>query len=724
MPRIANTAFLLLGSFLLVIVVPLVYDPFSTKPFLWSKLIVVQSGTIFLLCSVLLSAKQVWRKPLFLHLDLAAGLFCLVSVLSLPLAINSFKSLLEAAKILSFLGLYFAVSRSISRTHLRAIVYGFAIVTGLVSVVGIAQYLRLGFMWIPSGGYPSATFLFRNSAAMYLVGVLPLVIIPFVQAKGFVPSLAWGMVASLPTLFVIYTRTRGAWVGLMGAAILVGSLVAYLVRKRNLPLLQGVSSGFDWKNILAGACCVAMTLSAAQISPINKELQYKSSIADTALSVISQEEARGSNRVVVWEQTLDMIRDHWVMGVGLGNWELLYPSYTKGERIRPGWVHLRPHNDLLWIASELGLIGLGVFLWLLLKALRTLRDLVTREKEGFCGLLLIAIAASLLAISGHSLFSFPKERIPPSLLFWGQLGVIAALVSLKQNEKPQHSDRSNTATLLTVAAAFGVLAAMLPVSRAFFSDRARYDMLVNTEKKNWVGVKASAERSIRWGVQDYRVFLQKAQACLELEDVEAALEANVECLSVHPNSVAAYQNIGKLSGKLGRIEESLSAFDRALELDPDNGWLFHDRGIIHASAGAAENAFRDYSKAIQLGSDSAFLRFNRAGLYRKHGVLDSALVDYQATIVQDSTFFRAHVALGELYQAGGHWEEAEGAFRKAVGLNSDTAEPFYNLGYLYLLRGDREHAIGSFQRFLELWRGDPQTAVEITRRLEVLREGR
>ena len=58
--------------------------------------------------------------------------------------------------------------------------------------------------------------------------------------------------------------------------------------------------------------------------------------------------------------------DHPVLGVGRGNWEYRYPLYAGGEHININAAPRRPHNDLLWIVSETGIVGLGFYLALLI----------------------------------------------------------------------------------------------------------------------------------------------------------------------------------------------------------------------------------------------------------------------------------------------------------------------------------------------------------------------
>jgi O-antigen ligase len=58
-----------------------------------------------------------------------------------------------------------------------------------------------------------------------------------------------------------------------------------------------------------------------------------------------------------------MALDHILLGVGLGNWNAFYPRYDQGDVLHIQSAPRRPHNDYLWILSELELLGFLSFVW-------------------------------------------------------------------------------------------------------------------------------------------------------------------------------------------------------------------------------------------------------------------------------------------------------------------------------------------------------------------------
>ena len=66
-----------------------------------------------------------------------------------------------------------------------------------------------------------------------------------------------------------------------------------------------------------------------------------------------------------------MAKANPLLGVGLGQWRLVFPLYGKIQKFREsgeGLVEIffqRPHNDYVWVLTETGIIGLLSYLAIL-----------------------------------------------------------------------------------------------------------------------------------------------------------------------------------------------------------------------------------------------------------------------------------------------------------------------------------------------------------------------
>jgi O-antigen ligase len=82
----------------------------------------------------------------------------------------------------------------------------------------------------------------------------------------------------------------------------------------------------------------------------------------------------GGFRIDLWVSSLQMIRDHPLLGVGLDNFVYLYQQVylREGAAAEPNLSH--PHNWVLHMWLELGLVGLIAFVWLLVTFARQIRN--------------------------------------------------------------------------------------------------------------------------------------------------------------------------------------------------------------------------------------------------------------------------------------------------------------------------------------------------------------
>lgn len=72
-----------------------------------------------------------------------------------------------------------------------------------------------------------------------------------------------------------------------------------------------------------------------------------------------------SERCLLWQKSFALIVEHPILGIGVGNWHLLFPSHSLSGIYRLTDLNIsfqRPHNDLLLILCETGVLGFFFFL--------------------------------------------------------------------------------------------------------------------------------------------------------------------------------------------------------------------------------------------------------------------------------------------------------------------------------------------------------------------------
>jgi len=114
-----------------------------------------------------------------------------------------------------------------------------------------------------------------------------------------------------------------------------------------------------------------------------------------------------------WCNTIFMIKDHPLLGVGPGNWQFQYPFYhNKCPKAQKSFNYskrmYRTHNDYLQITAESGIPAGLLFLFIWLRQFY----LLLRKQSSFPedGSLRFALGLSMFAFSIVMLVSFPMQR--------------------------------------------------------------------------------------------------------------------------------------------------------------------------------------------------------------------------------------------------------------------------------------------------------------------------
>lgn len=125
-------------------------------------------------------------------------------------------------------------------------------------------------------------------------------------------------------------------------------------------------------------------------------------------------------RFAIWRASIAVVRDHWLMGVGIGRFWDYFPSY----RVNTYYTRY-PHNFLLEISAEQGLVaGVAIVGFLVSAFARPVRRLVAMTATGRRADLLPAsmiLAAGLLCM--HALLDIDWHAPANVVLLFALLGV-------------------------------------------------------------------------------------------------------------------------------------------------------------------------------------------------------------------------------------------------------------------------------------------------------------
>ncbi len=251
---------------------------------------------------------------------------------------------------------------------------------------------------------PGGTIGHCNHLARYVGLLLPIAyILSFVSKSR---SQRWfaGLTSIAGTVALIYTLTRSSWMA-FGLSIALMLPYMFVYRLFSLRILSKVAfSGL----ILAGLIAVFSQVIWGRLTTYD----------------LGSARTRVTTAKVAWK----IIQDHPLIGIGINNYGSVLPQYWSAEDRFTKRAAV--HNTFLLYAAEIGLIGFGAFLWLIIsfflrirKAMHSRSRYLTAVAIGVMG----SFAGFMLAALADKSY---KENFTLLLVFWGLAAIIEAIIRL------------------------------------------------------------------------------------------------------------------------------------------------------------------------------------------------------------------------------------------------------------------------------------------------------
>lgn len=597
----ASLALLEVSLILLVTLLPLAYIPTLISLYHLPKQTFLALFAAMVLWLAARSASR-QRGTVSLPLLLPVLAYAVITFLSVARAVNPYAGLVQAAQTVTGLGLFWATATVVADDRIRLRLFEWASLTGVVvSLIGIAQVWGLEIpTLIPTGG-PGSTFGNVNNAAHYLVLILPVSYMLFFLAREGWETRLWAFAAAVMTTYLVYTGTRSAWAGTLLAGLVL--LVFFRFKEFSAVAAAWFSRQKIWGLAVIFAFVVAMNIAPSVWIP-SWGSSRSSAVARVAGLTGRVEPTSFKVRIAIWANTLAMFQDHPVLGVGTGNFPVLYPLYARRVledlEIGRGRSVREAHNDYLQLLAETGVLGFLAFAWILLAlARRFIRDLAAARGQTSC-LIGLAAAFGLLAFLFHAFFDFPFQRAVPASLFWILAGVLWRTSEPLPVDTPSRRLPSRAVAALVIGmacVATGSAAWGLNALRAeYHFSRGVWALL--EEKPDESG------RALRHAVS-LNPFEERYFRILAVYDNGTGRYADAvhhirQALALYPYHIASHNSLGVALLALGNVPEAIRAFDAALRIWPDYPEARHNLGLSYARLGQRDLAIAQFREILRL----------------------------------------------------------------------------------------------------------------------------
>ena len=320
-----------------------------------------------------------------------------------------------------YLGMFALAARVLRSPRITTrVITAFLLVALLVSTYGIHQELigveQLATWNDPDSPLANDTRVYSylgnpNLLGGYLLSAIALsVAAVFIWRSWLQKALAVTMVVA-NSACLYFTDSRGAWLA-MAATIGVLLLLLYFWWREYLPRFWRVWLLPFVFGSLGGLLIVAILA----VEPLR--LRFLSIFAGRA-------DDSNNFRINVWEAVFKMIRDYPLTGIGPGHdaFNQVYPRYMNSR-----YPALSAYSIFLEHLVEMGYLGLGCFLWLIIvilnygiRQINRLRKLKNRQ-----GLWVIAATTAIVGLLVHGIVDTVWYRPQISTQWWFMLAILAS----------------------------------------------------------------------------------------------------------------------------------------------------------------------------------------------------------------------------------------------------------------------------------------------------------
>ena len=484
-------------------------------------------------------------------------------------------------------------------------------ILGMLALMGLFEAgLALVQAWGLEAPRPSGTFANPNFLAGYLAAIWCVLLSRLLYVR--IGRGGWSerimsiqvalpmAAAALILLAITMTRSRG---GLL--VLVVGTTVALLIR-------------FGRRGLIGVVVLMAIALSVP--NPLSERIRAEHSANPV-----------GYARLQMWERAAHQIWEH-PFGMGLGLYQYTYPRNAfpiEGRVARYGHAAQTPHSEYVQIGVELGVAGIAVFGWGIVRILREMRTALACRLRRRRRWLVVGVSGAWASIMVHA--AVDSNLHEPAIVLVLIL-CTAILLSVKRLSQPASLNRTVPIRRPIVWGACAVVGLVLAAT------------LVTRLGVAWLAFEAGSRA------------LEQKHLERATEYLGQAVELDPGKTLYHSSKAAAHFQLFQRTKSHSELAVVVAELKRESVLNPLNARPFRLLGDVYATAASSAG-----------GAD------------QRQASLRLAVAAYEQAVEREPFNPHDRLELGRLYLASADGEKAERLVRGAVEM-----EPNFLPGRLLL----------------------------------------
>lgn len=598
---------------------------------------------------------------------------------------------------------YIAAQNLTNKKQIIIINYVFLFAGLLSGLYALAQFFGYDFIKWNEESMIKGRY-FASMGNPNFLGALLIMIIP-VNIAFFVTNIQkknYFYAALLFSLFVLLyialfgTQSRGPFLGFAFSMFFM--LFYFLFKLYKNILLESESQHISFFNILKSLLnkykyWIIVIILFFAISTTLSLTVGKNATLRLWNSIVNFKQSVKISRLHIWIPSLKIINDNPVLGTGVDTFKSVFPKYSGIDFAQIDGANVASrtaHNELLNIASTMGLATLGIYILLMWTYVRMWYKSFIKVIDFEHKIISLAMFASFIAYFTQNFFSFGVAAINTSFYIFMALHFVYYKdfypVKIKKTSLPFYNETTKIIYILIF-----ICSGLLFCVQAFniykadtYYNRGR---ILGSVYNKWDLAVSEHIKSIKLAPFEVKYHVYTGLAFERLAMTTQAKNQQADL-----------------------IKKSIEFYNNGVKLNPFNAYYWGNLARVYAFLGDIENnqqylaeSEKYYLKAIERAPVTGLFYNNLIDLYIKHGLVAQALPLFEKLeIIDKNMAANAYFMLGNLFFTRKEFSNAEIAYKKTIGLNNFLYQAYHNLGVVCAAQGKKSEAKTNLEKFLEL----------------------
>jgi O-antigen ligase/Tfp pilus assembly protein PilF len=544
---------------------------------------------------------------------------------------------------ISYIVIYFLVASNIdSEKEFNSFIKIFFLISLVVSLYTLIQYY--GFdLYLNDLNSLTSTIGQKNWISNYLAMIFPVVFCYFLLEQTKKNKIKYFFLLSILYAILMICQSRGIWISISLTVILAIYIIIkfkfYEIFKRNK----------KWLFLLLITFLI-ITIIYSTDNPLNKSAI---TVPQRAISTFNEQDPSINTRLLMWKTTFEMIKDRPILGSGIGSFKMNYLDY-QADFLQRNYYYIKysgkageAHNEYLQIWAELGTIGLGIFIGIILMFYSLIINYLKKNKSEKEKIIVFGLVLGITCFLIHCLFTFPLHVPTLGSTFFILLGLTVGYIG-------------------------------------------EFD-LNKTNKKNIIWKKLNQKKQ-RW-IEIVFIFL-----------ISVCMIFVINMLVIKPYIAEIHYFKGMEYYEKENYNDALKDFKYAAQFDPYNGRILHALGTTYYHLDIQDEAQKVLKKTKFYFNDRNIFR-NLGLSYMQSGNYEKAEKELKHAIYLDPKYTEAYSDLAYLYATQKDYDKAIAEWNKILEIEPNFSEKyniFYFIGLTYQKKEMPDKALEYFLQALQL----------------------